>query len=214
MFSLHNWNFFIPWPISSHFYQLPSPENLVSQSCPTLCDPTDCSPPGFSVHGILQARIPEWVAISFSRGSSWPRDWTRVTHIADRLFSAWAIREDLPIPGDHHYPLCFHEFVLLDSTCKSRITGKQHPDAGKDWGQEERRVTDNEMLGWHQWLGGHEFEQTPGDGEGQGSLACCSPWGHKESDMTYPLNNKQQVRDICFLQYFAIFAFLCLPYFT
>ena len=134
-------------------------------------------------------------------GSSWPRDWTWVTHIADRLFSAWAIREDLPIPGDHHYPLCFHEFVLLDSTCKSRITGKQHPGAGKDWGQEEQRVTDNVMFGWHQWLGGHEFEKTPGDAEGQGGLACCSPWGHKESDTTYPLNNKQQVRDICFLQY-------------
>ena len=40
------------------------------------------------------------------------------------------------------------------------------------------------MVGWHHWLNGHEFEQTPGDGEGQGSLACCSPWGHKELDMT------------------------------
>ena len=47
---------------------------LVSQSCPALCDPVDCSPPGSSIHGILQARIPEWVAIPFSRGSSQPRD--------------------------------------------------------------------------------------------------------------------------------------------
>ena len=47
------------------------------QSCPTLCDPMDCSPPGSSVHGILQARIPEWVTIPFSRGSSWPRGWTQ-----------------------------------------------------------------------------------------------------------------------------------------
>ena len=50
----------------------------VAQSCPTLCDPVDCSPPGFSVHGILQARILEWIAISFSRGSSWPRNRTQV----------------------------------------------------------------------------------------------------------------------------------------
>ena len=55
------------------------------QSCPTLCDPMDCSPPGSSVHGILQARILEWVAISFSRGSSWPRDQTRVSYIASSL---------------------------------------------------------------------------------------------------------------------------------
>ena len=45
-------------------------------------------------------------------------------------------------------------------------------------------MTENEMIGWHHWLDGYEFEQTPGDGEGQGSLACCSPWGHKKSDAT------------------------------
>ena len=60
---------------------------LVAESCRTLCDPMDCSPPGFSVHGILQARILEWVAISFSRVSSWPRDWTRVSCIAGWFFT-------------------------------------------------------------------------------------------------------------------------------
>ena len=65
----------------------------VAQSCPTLCDPMDCSPPGSSVHGILQARVLEWVAISFSRGSSWLRDWTQVSHIAGRRFNLWATRE-------------------------------------------------------------------------------------------------------------------------
>ena len=59
----------------------------VTQSCPTLCDPMDCSPPGSSVHGILQARILEWVAIPFSRGSSWTRDWTWVSFIAGRFFT-------------------------------------------------------------------------------------------------------------------------------
>ena len=58
---------------------------LVTLSCPTLCDPMDCSPPGSFVHGILQARILEWIAISFSRGSSWPKDWTQVSHIAGSL---------------------------------------------------------------------------------------------------------------------------------
>ena len=59
----------------------------------TLCDPMDCSPPGSSIHGILQARTLEWVAISFSRGSSWPRDRTRVSRVVGRCFTIWATRE-------------------------------------------------------------------------------------------------------------------------
>ena len=65
----------------------------VAQLCPTLCDIVDCSPPSSSIHGILQARTLEWVAISFSRGSSWPRDWTQVSRIASRCFNFWATRE-------------------------------------------------------------------------------------------------------------------------
>ena len=68
------------------------------------------------------------------------------------------------------------------------LIGKD-PDAGKDRGQEEKGMTEDEMVGWHHWLSGHEFEQTLGDIEGQGSLACCSPWGRRESDMTERLNN-------------------------
>ena len=63
---------------------------------------------------------------------------------------------------------------------KSQLLGKD-PDAGKDWKQEEKEMTENEMVGWYHWLNGHEFEQTLGDGEGQGSLACCIPWGCKET---------------------------------
>ena len=66
------------------------------QSCPTLCDAMDYSPPISSVHGILQARILAWVAISFSRGSSWPRDQTWVSCIAGRFFTIWATREVPP----------------------------------------------------------------------------------------------------------------------
>ena len=64
-----------------------------AQSCLTLCDPVDCSLPGSSLHGILQARVLEWVAISFSRGSSQPRDWTQVSRIPGRRFNLWATRE-------------------------------------------------------------------------------------------------------------------------
>ena len=63
------------------------------------------------------------------------------------------------------------------------------PDAGKDWRQEEKGVAEDEMVGWHHRLNGQEFEQTPGDSEGPGSLVCCSPWGCKESDTTKQLNN-------------------------
>ena len=57
-------------------------------------------------------------------------------------------------------------------------------DAGRDWGQEQKGMTEDEMGGWHHWLNGHEFEKTLGDSEGEGSLVCCSPRGHKESDTT------------------------------
>ena len=70
---------------------------LVIQSCPILCNPMDCSLPLSSVHGFLQARILEWVANPFSRGFSWPRDWTQVSHIADRFLTVWATREVLGI---------------------------------------------------------------------------------------------------------------------
>ena len=67
--------------------------------------------------------------------------------------------------------------TLRPPDVKSRHTRKD-PGAEKDWGQKEKGVTE---VGWHHWLNGHEFEQIPGDSEGQGSLACCSPWGHKTS---------------------------------
>ena len=70
---------------------------------------------------------------------------------------------------------------------KSRLTGKD-PDVGEDRGQ-EKGATEDEMVEWHHQLNGHEFEQTPGDPEGGGSLACCSPWGRKELDTNKQLNN-------------------------
>ena len=66
---------------------------LVTRWCLTLCGPMGDSPPGSSIHGIFQARVLEWIAISFSRGSSWPRDWTWVSCIAGKLFTVWSTRE-------------------------------------------------------------------------------------------------------------------------
>ena len=73
--------------------------------------------------------------------------------------------------------------ILWPPDAKNQLTGK-NPDAGKDWRQEEKGTTEDKIVGWHHRLDGHEFEQTPGVGDGQGSLACCDSWGRKESDMT------------------------------
>ena len=68
--------------------------------------------------------------------------------------------------------------TLWPHDAKNWLTEKD-PDAGKDWKQEEKGIIEDEMVGWHYWLNGHEFEQTLGDGEGQGSLVCWSSWGHR-----------------------------------
>ena len=77
--------------------------------------------------------------------------------------------------------------ILWPPDVKSWLIGK-HPDAGKDWGQEEKRTTEEEMVGWHHWPNGHGFEWTLGVGDGQGGLACCGSWGRKELDTTEQLN--------------------------
>ena len=77
--------------------------------------------------------------------------------------------------------------ILWPPDVMSWLTGKA-PGAGKDWGQEEKGTAEDEIVGWHHWFNGHEFEQALGDGDGHGSLVCCSPWSHKELDMTERLN--------------------------
>ena len=73
--------------------------------------------------------------------------------------------------------------ILWPPAAKNWLTGKD-PDTGKDWRWEEKGTTEDEMVGWHHWLDGHEFEQALGVGDGQTSLVCCSPQGHKEPHMT------------------------------
>ena len=72
------------------------------------------------------------------------------------------------------------------------------PDAGKDWSLEEKGTTEDEMVRWYHWLDGHEFEQAPGDGDGQGSLVCCSPRGRKELDTTERLNWTELIENVGF----------------
>ena len=112
-----------------------SDDSEVLQLCPTLCNPMDCSLPGSSVHGIFQARILEWVAISFSRRSSWPRDWTQVSHIIGRRFTAWATREVLIVNlfklqvQMHTFPLTiFKHFLLKYNCCTLYATHVQYSD--------------------------------------------------------------------------------------
>ena len=82
--------------------------------------------------------------------------------------------------------------ILWPPDAKSWLIGKD-PDAGKDWGQEEKGTTENEMVGWHHQLDGHGFEWTLGVGDGQGGLACYSSWGHKELDMTKQLSTHARI---------------------
>ena len=77
--------------------------------------------------------------------------------------------------------------IIWPPDAKSWLIGKD-PDAGKDWGQEEKGTTEDEVVGWHHWLIGYGFGWTPGVGDGQGGLECCGSWGHKESDTTEQLN--------------------------
>ena len=79
-------------------------------------------------------------------------------------------------------PILLHIFLMW------RTDSLENTDAGKDWRQKENGTTEDEMVGWHHWLSGDEFEQAPRAGDGQGSLECCSPWNHKESDTTEQLN--------------------------
>ena len=95
----------------------------VAQSCLTLCNPVDCSLPGSSIHEILQAKILEWIAISFSRGSSWTRDWTQVSRIAGRCFNLWATREApgstvIDTPRNNVLPAIWASLNPVKLTCK------------------------------------------------------------------------------------------------
>ena len=161
-------------------------ESEVAQWCPTLSDPMDCSLPGSSIHGIFQARVLEWVATAFS------------VRIIRKIINTKFI--------------CLETQVLWPPHTKSWLIGKDS-DAGRGWGQEEKGMTEDEMAGWHHRLHEREFEWTPGDGDGQGGLACCDSWGRKESDTTEWLNWTELKLFLvlwcstCFIIYNTLFTF-------
>ena len=127
--------------------------------------------------------------------------WTlkKVEHWRTDAFELWCWRRLLRVPWrerrsnqlilkeiNHEYSL---EGLMLKFHQCEEPTHWKNPDAGKDWGSEEKGVTENEMVEWHHWLNGHEFEDTLGVGKGLGSLVCHSPWDHKQSDTAEWLNN-------------------------
>ena len=107
-----------------------------------------------------------------------PLDWKEIQPVNPKGNQPWIFigRTDAEAP------------IYWPPDAKSQFIRKD-PDAGKDWRQAEKGMTEDEMVGWHHWFNGQEFEQALGDGEGEGSLACCNPWGCKELDMPKRLSN-------------------------
>ena len=146
-------------------------ESEVVQSCPTLYDPMNYSLPGSSVHEIFQARVLGWVAISFSRKTPEnPLDCKEIKLVNPIGDQSWIFigRAD----DEAEAPM----FWLPDA--KKWLIEKD-PDARKYWRQEDNQMTKDVVVGWSHWFNGHEFEQTLGVGDGQGSLACYNTWGCK-----------------------------------
>ena len=155
----------------------------------------DCSPPGFSLHGILQARILEWVAIPFSRRSSWPRDWIQVSHIAGRLFTTREDSKTIILNQSFICTVCINKIVHLlnhpypcqeSSVCLGGSDGKESACNEGDLGWGDPSVG---KIPWKR-----EWQPTPvfltGEFHAQGSLKGYSPRGNKESDMTEWLTQK------------------------
>ena len=104
-------------------------------------------------------------------------------------------------------PILGHLMQRTDSLEKTRLIRKD-PDARKDWRQEEKGMTEDELVGWHHWLDGHEFEQALGDGEGQAILVCCSPWSRKALDMSEWLNDWTTATDLKLLSSCAVYLLI------
>ena len=128
---------------------------------------------------------------------SWaPKNWWFWTVVLEKtLESPLDFKEIQPVHSEGDQPWDF--FGRTDAKAETPILWPPHvnswligkdPDSGRDWGQEEKGTTEDEMAGWHHWLDGHEFEWTLGVGDGQGCLVCCDSWGRKKSDTTERLN--------------------------
>ena len=139
---------------------------------------------------------------SFSRVRPFATPWIAAHHwcfqtvvLEKTLESPLDCKEIQPVHSEGDQP--FHFFGRNDAKAETPVLWPPHEkswligndsDAGRDWGQEEKGMTEDEMAGWHHWLHGRESEWTPEVGDGWGGLACCDSWGHKESDTTERLN--------------------------
>ena len=125
--------------------------------------------------------------------------------MANTLESSLDCKEIQPVHSEGDQPWVFfgrndakaETPVLWPPHAKSWLIGKDSV-AGRDWGQEEKGMTEDEMAGWHHWLDGREFEWTPGDGDGQGALACCDSWGRRDLDTTERLSPCNLDSILCF----------------
>ena len=135
-----------------------------------------------------------WVLDSKERWAL--KDWCFQTVVLEKTLESSLHCKIQPVhpKGNQYFPIFIGKTdveaetpILWPPDAKSWLIGKD-PDAGRDCGQEEKGTTEDEMAGWHRWLDGREFGWTPGDGDGQEALACCSSWGCKESDTTESLN--------------------------
>ena len=146
--------------------------------------------------GKQRRNVMDWMFVSWmwelEHKEGWaPMNWWFQTVVLEKtLESPLDIKEIKPVNPKGNQPWIFfgrtdaeaEALIFLPPDAKSRLIGKV-PDAGIDWGQEEKGVPEDEIVGWHLWLNGYEFKQTPGDSKGQGSQACCRQ-DHKKSDMT------------------------------
>ena len=121
--------------------------------------------------------IQQMISISYPFES--PLDYKEIQRVHPKGDQSWVFLGRTDVEAE--------TLILWPPDAKSWLIGKD-PDAGRDWGQEEKGTTEDEMAGWHHRLNGQEFEWTPGAGDGQGGLACCDSWGRKESDTTKLLN--------------------------
>ena len=144
---------------------------------------------------------------------SWvPNNWCFWTVVLEKTLRVpWtARRSNQPIlkeisPGRSLEGLMLKLKLQYFGHLMQRVDSLEKTPAGRDWGQKEKGMTEDEMTGWHHWLDGREFEWTPGVGDGQGGLACCNSWGHKESDMTEGLN----WTELILIEWVWQFTFLC-----
>ena len=149
--------------------------------------------PSSQSYGFSSSHVRMW---ELNHTEGWVlKNWCFWTVVLEKtLKSPLECKEIQPVNPNGHQPWIFigrtdaeaEASILWPPDMKNQLIGKG-PDTGNDWRQEEKGTKEDEMVGWHHWLNGHEFEQVSGDGEGQGSLACCSPWGCKELDMTEQL---------------------------